>query len=50
MKEFCAQPLRPVMLLYVPKADLEKDIEFWDIENPIGFKIFTSDYGSKDHL
>ena len=36
--------------MYVPKAELEKDKEFRDIESPIGFKRFTSDYNSKGQL
>ena len=36
-KMFCGQPLRLVWLMYVQKADLEKDIEFSGIENLNGF-------------
>ena len=49
-KEFCAQSLRLVRMMCVPKADLEKYIEFRGIENLIGFKRFTSDYISKDQV
>ena len=46
MLEFCAQPLRPVWLMYVQKEELQKDIQFRGIKNLSGFKGFTSDYKS----
>ena len=44
--EFCAQPLRPVWLMYVQIAELEKDVEVRAIENFSGFNGFTSDFRS----
>ena len=44
--EFCAQPLRPVWLMYVQIAELEKYVEFRAIKNLSGFNGFTSDYRS----
>ena len=45
--EFCAHLHRFVWLMYVQKAELEKDIEFRGIKNLSGFKGFTSDYKIK---
>ena len=42
--EFCAQPLRPVWLMYVHIAELEKDVEFRAIKNLSGFNGFKPDY------
>ena len=50
MLEFCAQPLRPVWLMYVQIAELEKDVEFRAIKTLSGFNGFTSDYRSEDQL
>ena len=44
MLEFCAQPLRPVWIMYKQK----EDIEFRGIKNLGGFKGFTSDHRSKN--
>ena len=41
MLEFCTQPLRPVWLMYVQIAELEKDVEFRAIENLSGLNGFT---------
>ena len=44
--EFCAQPLRPVWLMFAGKVKLEKDNEFRGPKNLSGFNGFTSDYRS----
>ena len=41
MKEFCAQPLSLVWLMFIHKAEVEKDK---GIKNMSGLKGFTSDY------
>ena len=46
MKEFSAQPLRLVRLMYVEKVEVEKDIGFGSIKNLSRLKGFTSDFSS----
>lgn len=45
-KEFYAEHLRHLCLMYVQKAKVEKEIELKVIKNLSGFKGFTSEYSS----